>query len=185
MQHRSLKLLLVFLFATVYACSDKEDFDANENYFHVFIDGEKHYGFRERLSFTEQETCDDKAGMLVEVGEVRTENWGFDLRMMHYKNAKDFSEQEVGEYSIKDPIFSDTFCKLEAVVRFWDYSQENTLTRLKEGGINTVSKIIAFEATDSYTNYAIQGNFTCVFVNAQEEEIALSGKYNLTTIVYH
>lgn len=178
-----LKVFLIISIVSFFACNEDDDLALNKSYFEIDVNGKKYEGNVESWSGNEMETCDDKTSLIVNIGEVEASDFFFDLNMLHYANLEDFIAAPEGNYEVKETFGLDNLCNFDARGRFEDKTQNNYITNIVNG-TNTVTGIQKLEEGNLFVSYAIQGNFNCVFVNKSEEEITVTGKYNLLTVVY-
>ncbi len=189
-----MKKLILFLVATVllcgfYSCNkDDSDLPSGENYLEITVNG-KTYDTDNGgiLGFSDRETCDEKDGFLMGVGQIETSELFFEFYINHYENLIDFETAEKGQYGVGVfDIFREDFyegCNFDAKVIFEDYTESDHDTNLKSGGTNTITSIKRLDETSTDVNYAIEGNFSCKFLNDSGVEVSVSGKYNVVTYV--
>lgn len=179
-----LNLLVVVSLISLFSCSEEED-PLSKEYLEFVVNGEKYDGTVEEWSYFDTEICDDKKGTRVNVGEIENSHFYIDLRIVHYTNLEDFISVEEGDYNVRNSLgSSDQLCNFEAVVRFKDYTQDDYLTSIKDGGTNTISEIKKLDENSHFILYAVKGNINCTFVNKSEEEISVMLNYKVLLLVY-
>lgn len=186
MKKQILYFVTIILFIGINSCKkDNSDIPSDVNFIEVTIDGKKYNGdVGGMFGFTSQETCDNKLGYLINAGQVETSDFFLDLYLMHYENLDDFKSAEKGEYQVRNGYnFNGNTCNFEVEVSFDDNTESNYHTSLKTGGKNTITNIKKLGETSTDVEYAIQGTFSCVFINHSNKEISVTGKYNVITEV--
>ncbi|WP_340112330.1 hypothetical protein [Maribellus mangrovi] len=184
MKKSILNLLIVVSFISYLSCSDKKDDPLSEEYLEVEVNGKKYDGIVEELSYYDTETCDNKRGTRVNVGEFENSDFYIDLHIMHYTDLDDFISAGEGNYNIQNSVGIKDLCNFEAAVRFKDYTQGDYLTNIKDGGTHTIAEIKKLDENSHFILYAAKGNINCKFINKSQEEISVVLNYKVLLLVY-
>jgi len=176
------KALIFISFFLFFSCNDV-DYPANESYFQISVNGKQYDGNIGEINLLEQKTCDDKSSFILDVGEVENSDVFLRMRLMHYSVLNDFISKGEGSYEIKRNPLED-LCHFDGLVYYEDKTQDDYTTSVKSGGVNTITDIQKLEETDYMVSYSIQGNFNVTIVNSIDEELTVTGEYNVQTIVY-
>ncbi|WP_167612322.1 hypothetical protein [Maribellus sediminis] len=184
MKKSILNLLIIVSFIPLFSCSEEEDDPLKKEYLEIVVNGKKYDAIAEEWSNFDTETCDEKSGTRVNVGEIETSDFYLDLHIMHYTNLDDFTTADKGNYSIRNSLSINNICNFEAVVRFKDYTQGDYLTSVKDGGTNTITEIEKLDENSDIMLYGIKGNFNCTRINISGEEISVMGNYYVLVLVW-
>lgn len=185
MKKSTLSFLIIVSFLSFLSCNNKEDDPLSEEYLEIVVNGIRYDGIVEEWSYFDTETCDDKRGTRVNVGEIENSDFYIDLRIVHYTNLDDFISAVEGDYNVRNSLGpNDQLCNFDAVVRFKDYTQDDYLTSIKDSGTNTVTEIKKLDENSHFILYAVKGNTNCTFINKSEEEISVVLNYKVLILVY-
>lgn len=189
---------LLFVLIAVFAISCSDDTPAtpdSENYLEITINGEElitNTGGGSFKGILEQKTCDGKAATLNMIGIINSANFKFELSLFHYPYNSDFEDSKKGTYKVGSYILSvndSTMCNLDAMAYLEDKNEDIVYTTLMPGAIHEVTEIISLGSGDNSTSqnankYEIRGEIkNLVFINASDEEILVSGKYQAYVFV--
>lgn len=183
----SFLILLSFIFC--FSCSEepihKHFSISGENYLEISVNGNTFNNDDSLVSSgrSSGETCDEKPGALVFIGQIGTSEFYFELYLKHYYDLSDFEIAKTGTFKVGDII--SPLCNFDAVAEFQDSKESSVFTSLKSGGTNKITRIfetyIPPEDEVLYgikgKKYGIEGEFSAVFINQSGEDIEVTGIY--------
>jgi hypothetical protein len=99
------------------------------------------------------------------------------------QNEIDFKNTLVGTYKVVNAS-SNLACNLGLKLSFSDKTQIIQSTQIQSGGVNNVTNISKGNSTSTETEYIVVGNFTSSFKNNSNAIIPITGKYQITIVVF-
>jgi hypothetical protein len=190
MKNKIYKIIsIITVFALVTGCSSNSDSQStsNSDYLEITIDGKsfKQEIYHGGTGSSGQSGCVNKPHFLQFLGQIETSAFFFDSNILHLENDVDFKNSVVGAYATKqENITNSSACNLDLVISFEDKTQSVKTTQLITGGNNTIASIKKGKSTDTEYEYIIIGNFSASFKNKSNVIIPVSGKYQITIVVY-
>lgn len=190
MKNKIYKIIsIITVFALVTGCSSNSDSPSTSNtdYLEITIDGKSYKQdiYHGGTGSSGQSGCVNKPHFLQFLGQIENSAFFFGSNILHLENDVDFKNSVVGAYATKqENITNSSACNLDLVISFEDKTQSVKTTQLITGGKNTITSIKKGKSTDTEYEFIIIGNFSASFKNKANVIIPVSGKYQITIVVY-
>lgn len=119
------------------------------------------------------------------IGQIDIADYFFDAYLFRYENNEDMEGISSGTGSVA-PMFDFFYtpegansCNFRMVADLRDKQQEEDYTELLSSSSNTVTSVTQISQSSTEVVYAVEGNFSCSFVNVVGEQININGTYRI------
>ncbi len=186
-------LLLVTCFTS---CSPDDEDDNNggggqgnntTTYFmNVTINGQAYQtnsvGF---FGFVNQEGCLPVNYKLTNIGQIDIADYFLDAYLFRYENNEDIAEINPGVGDVIQSLYyfdspeGGNSCNFRLVIDLEDKQLAVEDTNLLPSGTHSVTSINQVSQNSTEVTYAVEGNFSCSFINDAGQQINITGTYRM------
>jgi len=191
-------VLLISSIIFISSCSPDDEDDNNgggggggnnnsPNYFmNATINGQSYQtNLVSMFGFSNQDGCLPVNYHLDNIGQIDVANYFFDAYIFRYENDQDLAGINTGTggaiqmFNYFYTPEGDNSCNFRMVADLRDKQQSDEGTTLLPSGTHTVTSITEVSQNSTEVTYAVEGSFSCSFINDAGQQINITGTYRI------